>query len=366
MRTLRWAIATVILSPFLLLNARMRRSAGKKKMLVIQLAMLGDLVATTPIFRAIKETYPNIELHVLCRRNMSGAIKNNPFIDKIYYDEGNRYILLSHLRRERYDWSIGCMPSTFAAIVGLWSAVPYRINTSSKHCGMLLRILSMFNQYNEVYQIRTHTFDHYMRLASFMNVKPISYQLDFGIPEEVRESCMTWKESEGLIDDHYIIVNVTAGNPVKEWSPENFITLANYITGTLNKHVVISTLDQSLVKKIMENVSDSTMCHDGSGLSLSEFGALCKGSSAYVSVDTGPLYIAYACGTPVVIIVGPIDVREQVPPAGDRVAYVMPPEGCKPWVFVSKTPREGNDEQIRCIRETSVESVVTGLTKVLK
>jgi ADP-heptose:LPS heptosyltransferase len=42
-------------------------------------------------------------------------------------------------------------------------------------------------------------------------------------------------------------------------------------------------------------------------------------------VDTGPIYVAEAFGTPTVDIVGPVDEREQ-PPIGQKHRVVVPPE----------------------------------------
>ena len=65
------------------------------------------------------------------------------------------------------------------------------------------------------------------------------------------------------------------------------------------------------------------------------------------------------------VMVGPVDPVEQIPSESDRVAHVLPPEGCKPWVFIANTPREGTEEQLRCVRDTSVEAVIAGLEEII-
>lgn len=133
----------------------------------------------------------------------------------------------------------------------------------------------------------------------------------------------------------------------------------------LGKDVVLSTLDAERVAAVRSFTHQLDRVHDGSMLTLGQLGALSRRAAAYVAVDTGPLFVAYASGAPVVALVGGSDPREQLPPVGSKVAHVMPPAGCEPWVFVSLTPREGTEEQLRCIRETSVESVLEGMKKVL-
>lgn len=358
MRTFWWTIATVICSPYLLLHAFLRRRKEVQKVLVIQLGALGDLLCTTPLFRAIKVTYPHAQMHVLCLQKSSIVLKNNPSVDQVhFYDKTPRRELIRMLRQERFDWSINCLPGAFASVVGLWSLVPHRINTPSTKHGVLVRILGFFSQYGASYPLGTHTYDHYMRLASTMGVKSVPYTIDF-YPGNAYMNLP--------ISDGFIILSLTAGNSVKEWPLPNFAKLADYVTEKLDRDVLLSTLDVESVQKVRSTVCSPARVHDGSSMSLAELGDACRKAGAFVSVDTGPLYIAYAMECPIVIMIGPVHPKEQVPPESERVVHIPPPAGCQPWVHISLTPREGTEEQLRCAREMSVESVIVGLKKVLR
>lgn len=364
MKTLWWTIATIIFSPLLLFGAFLRRKKNTHKVLVIQFGALGDLLCTTPLFRAIKVTYPHAQVHVLCLQKSSIVLKDNPAVDRVhFYDAMPRRELIRMLLRERFDWSINCLPGAFASVVGLWSLVPHRINTPSVKHGVLIRILGFFSQYGDSYSLGTHTYDHYMELAGHMSVQPVPYAINF-FPTEIAnyKSHITKK----LQDGKFVILNITAGNSVKEWPMEKFVKLADDITEKANAFVVFSTVDARLVEQALSLVKYPDRCVDASSLTLGELGNLCKNAAAFVSVDTGPMYVAFAMHCPIVVITGPIDPREQIPPESEHVAHVLPPEGYEPWVHISLTPREGTEEQLRCARETSVESVIVGLKKVLR
>jgi heptosyltransferase II len=53
-----------------------------KKILVVKLAALGDVLATSPIFRLISEQDDEIEIHHLVMADCLAATKNNPYIAK--------------------------------------------------------------------------------------------------------------------------------------------------------------------------------------------------------------------------------------------------------------------------------------------
>ena len=63
-----------------------------RKILIIRLDRIGDMVMTTPIFRALKEKWPDAQITVLTNPVNQNIVINNPFIDCILeYDRGNKH-----------------------------------------------------------------------------------------------------------------------------------------------------------------------------------------------------------------------------------------------------------------------------------
>ncbi len=54
-----------------------------KRILVIRLDQIGDMIMTTPVFEVLKKYCPDAEVHVLCRHMSKDVLQNNPFVDKI-------------------------------------------------------------------------------------------------------------------------------------------------------------------------------------------------------------------------------------------------------------------------------------------
>ena len=58
-----------------------------KKILVIQPKMIGDVLASSVICRAVKSAFPDAQVHYLIHRNTQPVIENNPDIDEIIATE---------------------------------------------------------------------------------------------------------------------------------------------------------------------------------------------------------------------------------------------------------------------------------------
>lgn len=92
------------------------------KVLVIQIKMIGDVLASTVICESIKRNYPDAEVHYLIQKNTFPVVENNPFIDKVIFFEPNEnkgllnlYRFGKELKKENYD--------TIIDVYGKWSSV---------------------------------------------------------------------------------------------------------------------------------------------------------------------------------------------------------------------------------------------------
>ncbi len=74
------------------------------KILVIRLSSLGDVILTSPVIRALKKRYPQIEISFLVKKEFSNALKHNPNINQIfYYQKKNTGETIKELVQEDFD-----------------------------------------------------------------------------------------------------------------------------------------------------------------------------------------------------------------------------------------------------------------------
>ena len=102
------------------------------KLLVIQIKMIGDVLASTVICETLKKNYHDAEVHYLIQKNTYAVVENNPFIDKVIFfnpkqHKGliNLYKLGNELKKENYEIVIDAY--------GKWSSVLPMFFSGAKH-----------------------------------------------------------------------------------------------------------------------------------------------------------------------------------------------------------------------------------------
>ncbi len=120
-------------------------------------------------------------------------------------------------------------------------------------------------------------------------------------------------------------ISPAAGNRIKQWPPERFAAVANQLAQRGFTIVVLGGKnDTKEVEAMLAQLSPETKVLNLAGkISIDELKALMQHLSLFISVDTGPIYIAEAFGIPTVDIVGPVDEREQ-PPIGEKHVVLVP------------------------------------------
>ena len=363
---------TLFSSPYLLVRAKMRRKHTQKprRILVIQLSKIGDLICTTPLFRALADA--GDEVTVLCLGTPAQMLENNPSVKQIIVSSDTKYNglwgrihLLLGLHREKFDVSISVFPGYLYALLSMWTAAPIRICTRKKGMGFIASILHCFCSHSQTYVRGTRTYEHYMAIAQTLGAEKVSYKHEVFLSQDEKEWAKTWRKNNNINSSPYAVLSVTAGNQIKEWPRTRFAALADHLLLQWKLHVVISSSDVEATKEVCSLSQHRDKLIDAGGLPLRELSAIIAESSLFVSVDTGPLYIAHAFDVPLVDIVGPVDPREQPPTPGDRVSLILP-LGVQPSTFVAETLRVSTKEQRLALECSTVEIVVQAVDTLLK
>lgn len=88
-----------------------------KKILIIRLGAIGDVVHTTNAYRAIKNKYPNVVVHYMTTKTQACFLQNDKDIEKVIVVEksdlnfGKSNSLVRLLRAEKYDCVLNLQPN---------------------------------------------------------------------------------------------------------------------------------------------------------------------------------------------------------------------------------------------------------------
>jgi len=104
--------------------------ASPKKILVVQLRRLGDVILTTPALSALKKKYPGAKLDFLVEAPGAEAVAGHPAIDEILvYDAKGPLDALKwaiKIRARGYDWVVDFLANPRTALLTALSGAPVK------------------------------------------------------------------------------------------------------------------------------------------------------------------------------------------------------------------------------------------------
>ena len=312
------------------------------KILVIpHLTRIGDLVCATPVFRAIKEKYPDSHLAVLAAGRLKGLLKNNPRVDEIIvYRHYDLLGTIRQIREKNFDWSFVLSGTSVGSVISFLALIPKRAKITRRPRPLSEFLTDWLANYKLRYEHHTYLPRYYLRLLEFIGIKDPEEIKEVFVSEEGERKAEEFLRKNNLNPSDFLVgVSATAGNKIKEWGGDKFKRLA-----------------EALIQKYEAKV----IFIGSANFSLEEFPSLMKRLKLFIAVDTGPIYMVHALKIPLIDIIGPVDPAEQ-PPKDKRSIQVLPPPYIKPTSFVFKKPGKDHRKALEAITVDDVLLAVDNL-----
>ena len=296
-----------------------------KKILVIKLRHIGDVLLTVPAIRALKETFPDSSISVLVNSDTKNVLEDNPLIDNLIVFDRNiknlkpfkRYMkeisFFKQIKSKKFDMTVDLTSGDRAAIISLISGARYRI--ARDPCGA--GFLGKKHIYTHLAQkdVGKHMALQNLGVVRQFNIDTKNLSVDFFIPQEVEiQTKEVLRQKNIKNNDNIIHVHPTSRWLFKCWKDEYMAEVISWLIGKGFKVVVTSAPDDKELKKAKDILSlvSSRIAHNSSQLidlcgkiSIKELAAISKAADLFIGVDSAPMHIAAAVKTPVVALFGP-------------------------------------------------------------
>jgi heptosyltransferase-2 len=220
------------------------------------------------------------------------------------------------------------------------------------------------------YTASDHQMRHYLHLVSFLgaNPEPVPPKLEV-TPEEVQAIKVRFGFSAG---SGVRLFGLNAGaeyGPAKRWPRERFVAAAVELQRRTNCHwwIMGGKSDETLANGLASEIAAAKAGRPGSvkclagQTSLRELCAALKACDVVMTNDTGPMHVAAAVGTPVVVPFGSTSPELTGPglPSDPRHRFIKANVPCSPC-FLRECPID-----FRCMNGISVAAVVAAVLEVM-
>lgn len=344
------------------------------KILIIQTSKIGDMVCTTPMFRAVKGEYPESRLYVMGNEINKELLAGNPDIDSYLVCQKNIRVrdLFKVIKAENFDFAAITAPN-FTALAVLYLAgvpliaAPIIKNGFSPYFTKSYRILTNFVA-TQPHRMGNYAPREYLRLLEPIGIFSENTKKYLYYSEETEKKISSFFQKNNLLLGDFVAgIAPSAGNKIKRWGRDKFAKIADYLFEKYQAKILIlgSENDRPEATEMISCLSQRTNIIDTVGLfNIEELKALISKLNIVIAVDSGVIYIAEAFGVPTIDIVGPIDEREQ--PPIDGFHRVVVPQRDKPELYVMNARVYDEKEARRQAESITVETVIRELDDLMK
>lgn len=264
------------------------------KLLVRLPNWLGDVVMSTAFIGALRQFYPDAEIDIIIKKELSGIAPLIPGINKIHSFSKKEYVGLKGayafgkgLKSERYDIFFN-LPDSISSAVLAWATRAKKRVGFGKEGGFFLLTKVCKRPQN------VHRVEEYLSILEQFTGKPAKADVDLKVKDV---------SPNGLILINFNSEAISRRMPVGKG-----INLINHLTSAfpLERFGFIgSPKDADHIEQILINAENKNRLENYAGKTdLVGLAQLMAGAKAVLTTDSGPAHLANGVGAPVVALFG--------------------------------------------------------------
>lgn len=331
-----------------------------KNIFITSCGGLGDLIVCTPALKRLKEKY-NCHITFLCQKKYESAIKGLDYIDNVVSIERGKFLGRYRCIFTGKLYNQDCLVFTdwhpILLLFAHWFRIPVITGVArEKH---------KFSKYLTK-RICNHVFAH-THYAALSNAMTYSEALevdldgdmyDIEISEPSAEDCSKVREmlaSIGCEEKRYILLAPFTALNLRDWPVEAAREFVDKAEKKYGMPVVVIGTESN--KSAAEQISRCSLTGETTILQMAQ---LIKCAKAVVTMDSGPMHVAGAVGTPLVALFSNDLPSKWAPRKNCKVIYMDYP--CSPCSIdmVKKCKKNA-----ACVKDISSDMVLNKLDELV-
>ena len=355
------------------------------KILVRGVNWLGDAVMSAPALQCLREAKPAAHITLLTHQKLAGLWQDHPAINEIqtFATGQGAWRVGQQLRAGKFDLALA-LPNSHRSAIELWLAgIPERVGYARPFRNFFLTksirardeaVLMRKRSHSEINRLiarpggapRTnlptaaHHIFQYLHLVAALGAKPEALAPHISVSEkEVSAFRRRVIEVSGSGPTHWLGLNPGAEyGPAKRWPAERFIAAALEINKTVRCGWIIFGVNDPATLRVAGELESklgrASVANFSGRTTLRELCAGLKFCELVLTNDSGPMHVAAAVGTPVVVPFGSTSSTLTGPglPGSDGHVVFQSSIPCAPC-FLRECPID-----FRCMNSIEVAGVV--------
>jgi len=360
-----------------------------KRVLVVRLDEIGDVVMTTPFLRELRRNLPNAWITLVVKPTVYNLVELCPYVNEVLvYDwRVSRYLsplqycwrILQFVHRlwhhhfevaivPRWDTDYYC-----ATLIAYFSGATWRVGYSENVTAQKKHLNCAFDRLlTHPLQDSTlkHEVEHNLDVIRFIGGEVKNDQLELWLGEEDKMFAeKLLRDYRVKPDDLLVGLAPGAGASKRLWPIDRFAELGSWLQNTYEARLlIVGGLGEELMGEKLEQAIGASVINTVGHVTLRQTVALLKHCRLFVGNDAGPMHMAAAVGVPVVEI--------SCHPKSGSPYCANSPLRFRPWrirciVLQPETPRPPCTEECvakypHCILNITVEQVKQAVVKLLR
>ena len=295
-----------------------------KKILVLRYRFIGDTVLTVPFLRNLRGAFPGSRIDLMLEPFSGQVLDGCPYVDRVipfelrtihkYSTQSDRGKVSAYLhyvrmiRREGYDAAFVLKRSLSSALLAWAARVPRRIGFATEGRRFLLT--------DPVpYRNDQHEVQNFLDCLRVLDIPVRSAHLElWPAPEDDGNARQAFAAAGWREEDLKVVIHAAASLPAKQWPADRFAEVMRPLRERYGaRFVYTGSRDDARLYGEIERLGPFGGLDLCGSMTLRQNIAVYRACDLFFGVDSGPMHMAAASGTPVVALFGPTDERKWGP-----------------------------------------------------
>ncbi len=306
-----------------------------KKILIIKLRAIGDVVLATPVIENLRAAFPEATIDFLTESPSVPIVETNPYLTRVVeyprqkwekFSGRRRLILdlgfLRHLRRQKYTLVLDLFGNPRSAFMTWVTRAPLRVGFDFRGRKFAYNLVA-HNRGAEVHEVEFNL-DALRKVGVPIQAKRPKIWLH----EADRNYVEKWWRRTGIQENWVVGFNPSGSWPAKRWPHKYWVRLGRELVRKWGASVVVfwGPGEKLAAEHVVREIGTGALLAPFT--TLRQLAALCERLTLVVSNDAGPMHISATTGTPTIGLFGPTNAHLQGPFGEENRAVKNPKIPC--------------------------------------